>query len=326
MTIIIGKTMLHLSRADVDALAITPAEINESIEQTFRAKAEGRAFTRPKIYMRRPDASVFMAKAGALSEPSYACIKWLGFIPGNAKRGFKDFHPMVLLSEGQTGQPVALMDGTWMTETRTAAMSAVAARRMAKPDSRTIGFVACGIQARGHLRALQAVFPISSITAYSRRLETAEGFARWAQGEGVAARAVDDPRGAVEGHDIVVTSVPHLTVGDLVLRGEWLSPGTHVAMVDLGNSWNRSSLSVIERAVTDDMEQSGPGGSEKLNFEETRLLGDLADLVSGKIAGRASHEERNAFIFSGVGLGDIGPAVMIYERALAAGLGRVLPL
>ena len=325
MPIEVGREMLYLSRADVESLGITPSEINASVEAAFLAKAEGRGFTKPKIYIRQPDGQVFMAKAGVLRNPSYAAIKWLGFFPANAAKGLTDYHPMVLLSEGETGRIVALMDGTWLTELRTGSMSAVAAKYMAKPGSRRIGFVACGSQARGHVRTMRAIFPPSEVVAYSRRLETAEAFAAWARAEGLDARAVADPRQAIEGMDIVVTSVPHLSIAGLVLETDWLSPGTFVSMVDLGNSWRRESLLKLDRVVTDDVEQSGPEGTEKLNYPGT-LAGEIADLVSGKLPGRASPQERNAFIFSGVGLGDVGPAMMIYERALAAGKGHVLPL
>jgi ornithine cyclodeaminase/alanine dehydrogenase-like protein (mu-crystallin family) len=96
-------------------------------------------------------------------------------------------------------------------------------------------------------------------------------------------------------------------------------------MVDLGYSWRRESLAVFTRVVTDDVEQSGPSGSEKLNYLGG-FAGELSELVAGTLAGRASAAERNAFIFSGVGLADTLPAALVYERAMAAGKGRVLGL
>jgi ornithine cyclodeaminase/alanine dehydrogenase len=125
--------------------------------------------------------------------------------------------------------------------------------------------------------------------------------------------------------DIVVTSVPHKSVGDLVLDASWLSPGAFVAMVELGYAWSRTSLSALARVVTDDIEQNGPNGTEKLNYQGA-FAGELADLVAGTIKGRETADERNAFIFSGVGLADTLPAALVYERAVATGRGTVLPL
>jgi ornithine cyclodeaminase/alanine dehydrogenase len=325
MTIRIGHELLYLSRADVIALAITPSEVTAAVEAAFRAKAEGRGFTRPKLLIARPDGKLFMAKAGATLGPAYAAIKWLGFFPGNIDRGMPDYIPLILLNDGETGFPIALMDGTWITERRTGSMSALAARYMALPEAARIGFIAAGSQARGHLDAFLPLFPLRELTVYSRTLASAEAFADHAAGLGVKAQATTHPREAVEGMDIVVTTVPHKTVGDLALDATWLSPGAYVAMVELGYSWVASSLSALARVVTDDVEQSGPKGTEKLNYQGA-FAGELSDLIAGRIKGRETLEERNAFIFSGVGLADTLPAALVYERAVAMGKGMVLPL
>jgi ornithine cyclodeaminase/alanine dehydrogenase len=196
---------------------------------------------------------------------------------------------------------------------------------MARPEASRIGFIAAGSQARGHLDALLPLFALRELTVYSRTAQSAEVFAAHAARLGLEARATTNPREAVAGMDIVVTTVPHKSVGDLALDAAWLAPGAYAAMADLGYSWTRPSLSALARVVTDDVEQSGPNGSEKLNYQGA-FAGELADLVAGKIKGRETADERNAFIFSGVGLADTLPAALVYERAVAAGRGMVLPL
>lgn len=325
MTLRIGKELLYLSRADVESLGLTSAEVTAAVEASFRAKAEGRGFTRPKLLIARPDGKLFMAKAGATLGPSYAAIKWLGFFPGNIDKGIPDYIPLILLNDGETGFPIALMDGTWITEKRTGSMSALAARYMAKPDSSRVGFVAAGSQARGHLDALMQFFPIAEVVVYSRTLKSAEAFVAYAASFGLTAHATQNPREAVEGQDIVVSTVPHKSVGDLALDVDWMAPGAYAAMAELGYSFRRESLGRLARVVTDDVEQSGPNGSEKLNYQGP-FAGELADLVSGKINGRESAAEKTAFIFSGVGLADTLPAALVYERAVAAGTGVVLKL
>ncbi len=202
---------------------------------------------------------------------------------------------------------------------------ALAARYMARPESKRAGFIAAGSQARGNFDALMPIFKLSEVVCYSRTLKSAEAFAAHAAAQGVKARATTNPREAVEGMDIVVSTVPHKSVGDLEIDGNWLAPGAYVAMVDLGYTFKRGTLSVIERFVTDDVEQSGPNGTERM-VTQGPFAGELADLIAGKIKGRERAQERNAFIFSGVGLADTLPAALVYERAVAAGKGTVLPL
>lgn len=320
-----GKEMLYLSRADILSLEISPSEINAAVEAAFIAKAEGRAYIKPKIAIARPDGAALLGKAAALADPAYGSIKWLVNTPGNANKGLPDFLPIILLNEGVTGMPVAVMEATWITEVRTGSMSAICARYMARPESRKIGFIACGTQARGNFETIRAVLPLSDVTAYSRNLATAEAFADWARQRGVTARAVRDPREAITGMDVVVSSTPHATLKQSFLDPAWVSPGTFVSMVDLGFSWHRSGMSVFTRVVADDVEQSSPGGTEKLNFDGP-YSADISEIVARRKPGRESAEERNVLITSGIGLADTGPAAFIYERAIAKGVGRVLPL
>ncbi|MBM3542425.1 MAG: ornithine cyclodeaminase family protein, partial [Alphaproteobacteria bacterium] len=222
MAIKVGKELLYLSHADVASLGITARQMNDAIEAMFRAKAEGRTTMRPKLAM-YPGGKMFLAKAGVM--PPYAAVKWLGYVKGNEANGFADFNPMVMLNETNTGFTVCVMDGTWMTGLRTASFSAVAAKCLARADSSSIGFVACGLQARTHLQTLRAEFPIKRIVAYSRRPATAEKFAAEAKAQGIEACVTENPREAVEGQDIVVTTVPEKEGFTPFLDCAWLSPG-----------------------------------------------------------------------------------------------------
>jgi ornithine cyclodeaminase/alanine dehydrogenase len=218
--------------------------------------------------------------------------------------------------------PVAVMDARWITGVRTAAITAVTARRLARPDSATIGFIACGLQARAHLNALRRHFPIGLVRAYSRRLSTAEAFAEEVRAEGLDAEAVEDPRAALSDADIVVTTTPVVPRTDPFIDAAWLSPGSFTGMVDLGLSWISESLGQLDRVVTDDQAQAG---SESLAYKKP-YDGEVADLVVGRLAARQSAEERTALVFAGVGLADVAVAGAVYERAAEAGIGRQLPL
>ena len=317
----LGEDILYLSNADVEACGLGVAEVEQAVEAMFAAKAEGRAAMKPKLALHPPNQALFLASPGVMDQPPYAGVKWVG-VADNAARGLPHIAGLILLSDAETGMPVAVMDARWITGVRTAAITAVAARRLARSDSASIGFVACGLQARTHLAALRPLFPVAQIRAYSRRLATAEAFAAEARDQGLKAEAVDSPRAALLGMDIVVSTTPVVPRPEPFLDAAWLSPGSFASMVDLGLSWIPESLGGLDRVVTDDQAQAG---SEGLAYKKP-YDGEVADLVVGRAAGRESSEERTALIFAGVGLADVAVGAAVYRQAVKAGVGRQIPL
>jgi ornithine cyclodeaminase/alanine dehydrogenase len=317
----LGQDILYLSNADVVACGLGLADVELAVEAMFASKAEGRAVMKPKLALHAPDQALFLASPGVMDQPPYAGLKWVG-VAGNEARGLPHIAGLILLSDAESGMPVAVMDARWITGVRTAAITAVAARRLARRDSATIGFVACGLQARAHLAALRPHFPLSLVRAYSRRLTTAKAFAEAVRAEGLDAEAVMDPRDAVAEMDIVVTSTPVVPRTEPLLDAAWLEPGSFASLVDLGFSWVSDTLTELDRVVTDDQAQAG---TEGLAYKEP-YDGEVADLVAGRLAARQSAEERTALIFAGLGLADVAVAGAVYKKALSAGVGQTLPL
>lgn len=317
----LGHEILYLSNADIEACDLSPVEVEAAVEAMFAAKAAGSTVMKPKLALHSADGALYLASPGVLAAPAYAGLKWVG-VAGNQERGLPHIAGTVLLNDAASGMPVSIMDARWITGTRTAAITAVAARRLARPDSASIGFIACGVQARGHLAALRPHFPIERIRAYSRRLTTAEAFADEVRGQGLEAEAVDNPRAAMTEMDIVVTSTPVVPRIEPFLDAAWLSPGSFTSMVDLALSWITETLSGLDQVVTDDIAQAG---TEQLNYPKP-YDGEVADLVAGTLAGRPSAEARTGLVFAGLGLADVAVGAAIYERAVEKGIGRVLPL
>ena len=139
------------------------------------------------------------------------------------------------------------------------------------------------------------------------------------------ARAVSDARAAIAGCDIIISSIPHGSDGAGQLDANWVEPGTFVASVDLGFGWQRGSLAAFDRTVTDDREMSTVGPKGTLNYDGP-FAAELCDLVTGRVAGRESASERNALIFSGTGIADLASAIVVYEAAIAKGIGTRLSL
>jgi alanine dehydrogenase len=218
------------------------------------------------------------------------------------------------------------MDGGWITGARTAAMSALAAVRLARPDAASIGFVGCGLQARTHLAALRSVLPkLAGVVAYSRTEASAARLAAEARASGLAAETTNLARAAVEGLDVVVSSVPDAAGFTPFLDPAWLAPGAFASAVDLGRSWHAGSIRSLDLVATDDHRQSEALGlAGKLAFAGP-FDADLADFASGAKPGRTSAAERAMFLFAGDALADLAAAQLMYETARQRGLGVRLP-
>ncbi len=317
----LGQDILYLCDADIRAAGLSLAEVEAAVEAVFAAKAAGSAVMKPKLSLHGDGGALFLASAGLLGAPAYGGVKWVGVADAQAS-GLPHIAGTVLLNDAETGMPVAILDARWITGVRTAAITAVAARRLARPESACIGFIACGLQARAHLAALRLHFPLATVRAYSRRLSTAQAFADEARTQGLAADAVEDPRDAVAGMDIVISSTPVVPPTPPFLDAAWLDAGSFAGMVDLGLSWISESLTALDLVVTDDIAQAG---TERLTYSEP-YHGEVAGLVAGSVPGRKSPAQRNALVFAGLGLADVAVAAAVYERAKETGVGRVLPM
>lgn len=318
----LGRSLVYLSRQDVIACALGPAEILAAVQIAVEGLEESAALGPPSSLTVGPTR--FLVKTGATGPSGHAAVKWFA-LGGEPLSDLPGFWPLILLSDVRSGYPLCLMDGSWITGMRTAALTALAARALARPQSARIGFVGCGVQARSHLAILRQLFPLREVVAVARRRTSAETFCAEARTAEITAKAVEKPREAVEGCDIVVTTVPSHSAGAAFLDGSWLAPGSFVAMVERGFSWKPDSLGPIDRVFTDDMRLSGSDGPERLVINEG-LAGDLAQLVRGEIAGRRTPEERTAFAFSGTGIADAAAAAAVYRAAVERSIGTLLPL
>ena len=159
-------TVLYLSRKDVEIINLPMQEIIDALEAMFKEKGAGRTEMPPKPGIHtRPDAFIHAMPAYIPSLQS-AGMKWVSGYPGNQRRGLPYITGLLLLNDPETGVPIAIMDCTWITAKRTGAATAVAAKYLARPDSTTVGIVACGVQGRSNLEALTCLFKIKKVKAY----------------------------------------------------------------------------------------------------------------------------------------------------------------
>jgi len=321
-----ARELLYLSESAVAEAGVSIDDIREACADAYAARARGSVRSVPKAAVTIAPGHAFHAMPVARPDVSLAALKWVGVIPETGAGGTPSISALVVLSDAATGAILAIMDGRWITAVRTAAVTAIAARRLARPDAAAIGFVGCGVQARSHLAALRRVLPrLRRAVAFSRSEGSAAAIAAEARAAGMEAEMTRDPRAAVAGLDVVVTTVPAAPGFAPFLDPDWIAPGAFVSAVDLGRTWKPEPIARLDIVATDDRSQSEALGREGKLVTSGPFHADLAELVSGKVPGRRNPRERAFFVFAGDALADFAAARVVYEAALRRGLGIRLP-
>ncbi len=241
------------------------------------------------------------AYAGALG------AKLVTFYPGNTD--VNTHHAVIALFKPETGEPLAIMDGRLITEMRTAAASAVATKHLARSEARVLGILGSGVQAGSHLEALQQVRRFSEVRVWSPR--KAQAFAE--RHRVTAARSAEE---AVRGADVVVVAVSSKAP---VLEGRWLAPGTHVNAIGATRpDWRELDDDLVSRArvFVDSRAAAAKESGDVIAARE--VAGEIGEVLSGGIPGRASATEITVFKSVGVAVEDVASAALVYGRHVSA--------
>ena len=319
--------ILYLSRGDVEAVGLGMSEVIAALETMFREKGLGRVEMPPKPGIHPlPDAFIHAMPAYIPALRS-AGIKWVSGYPQNQAKGLPYISGLLVLNDPETGIPTAVMDCAWITAMRTGAATAVAAKHLARPESSSVGILACGVQGRANLEALACVLPVERVRAF----DTAPGVAARFAGEmgarvGVRVDVAERPREAVEGMDVVVTSGPILKHPSPAIEAGWLKPGGFASLVDFDSYWQGAALAEADRIATDDVAQLEYYRTVGYFRETPAPYADLGEIVAGLKPGRTGASERTLAINLGIALDDMAVAPLILERARARGIGTPLPL
>jgi ornithine cyclodeaminase/alanine dehydrogenase-like protein (mu-crystallin family) len=322
-----GKSFLYLSRDDVSAAGLTMQEIISALETMFREKAEGRIEMPAKIGIHTMPDAFLHAMPAAISTHKAAGMKWVGGYPANSKRGLPYITGLLILNDYETGIPLAVMDCTWITAQRTGVATALAAKYLARLDSETLGILGCGVQGRSNLEALRILFPLKKVLAYDTDFEQAASYARDMQSQfGIEVEPVREPKDAVMFSDVIVTAGPILRKPHGTIKAGWLHEGAFASLVDFDSYWDPKALEQVDKFCTDDVAQIRHYRDLGYFQQIPPIHADLAELVTGRKPGRQKPEERTMACNLGLALEDIAIAPLIYERALAKGIGTWLPL
>jgi ornithine cyclodeaminase/alanine dehydrogenase-like protein (mu-crystallin family) len=321
------QQVLYLSRTDVETVNLSMKEIIGLLEQAFLEKGNGNVEMPPKPGIHTlPDAFIHAMPAYIPSMHS-AGIKWVSGYPENFKRGLPYISGLMIMNDVETGIPYAVMDCAWITAMRTGAASALSAKYLARPDSETVGILACGVQGRTNLEALACLFPIKRAYAYDLIPEVQDKFVAEMRNrfdfEIINAK---EPKQAVVESDLVVTSGPILKHPTPTIQKDWLRPGAYGSAVDFDSYWTGEAIAQMDLISTDDHAQFQYYKSVGYFQQTPDPYADLGELVAGLKSGRQHEKERTLAINLGLAMDDMAVAPTIVQRAKEMGLGVWLPL
>jgi ornithine cyclodeaminase/alanine dehydrogenase-like protein (mu-crystallin family) len=351
--------VLVLSHEQVLA-ALAPDALQRAMAEVLEAHARGEAYMPLRSVMAAPGAAGFMglmpawrganpardaadpARAGADPARAGADRRWGGaafalkavnIIPANPGRGLDAHQGTVTLFDGETGVPTAILDGSAVTQVRTAAVTAVATRTLARADARVLAILGAGVQGRAHLDALLGVREFERVRVYAPTERHARALADGAPPGGPPVTVAGSAQEAVRGADVVVVAT---NSREPVLSREWLAPGAHVNAVGASMPAAREldSETVAASALYCDSRESlaHEAGEYILAVaqgaitEDAHIRGELGEVLADLLPGRADDGELTLFRSLGLAVEDLAAAQLAVRTARELGLGTEVVL
>jgi ornithine cyclodeaminase len=321
-----------------DVAALLPmAECIDAMAEALSALSRGDVQLPLRHVLPLPDGSgafaVMPAVLGSPSAPASLAVKAITVKPGNHGTAYDSHQGAVLLFEGGHGSLQAIIDASAVTAIRTAAVSGVATRALAREDAGDLALLGTGVQADTHLEAMSSVRRIRRVRAWSRSPEHVQALVeRVRRRHGVAVEAAGSAREAVEGADLVCTVT---SSREPVLEAAWIAPGAHVNAVGASVRTAREldSATVARAALFVDRRESAlaEAGDFLIPRAEGRISdghiqAELGDVLLGRHPGRQSADQLTVFKSLGLAVEDLAAARMIHERAVATGAGTWVEL
>jgi ornithine cyclodeaminase len=315
--------ILILTHSEVEQL-LPMSECIMVMEDALGALARGEMHQPLRMVVKPPDASGVIAMMPAYRSGTDAIfgLKAICVFPGNAAIG-KDAHQGgVLLFSGDTGEPLAMMNASAITEIRTAAVSALATRLLAREDACDLAIIGAGVQARSHLAAIACVRQLKRARIVSRNPAHAEQFvAEMQECFDFPITAVDSAEAAVTGADLIVTAT---TSYNPVLQRDWVAPGAHINAVGTFSRKAREvdTATVVAASLFVDRRESAlnEAGDYLIAASEgaigpDHIRAELGEVLIGAALGRTSPDEITLFKSLGLAVEDLASAAYLYQKA-----------
>ena len=327
--------MRILARADVERL-LRPLDVVDALAAAFRGYADGAVTVPPRTSLPVDEAGLLLAMPAAMTPGTAAGAlgtKLVTFYPGNRALGHPTHLAVYVLMDATTGQPLALMEATSLTGLRTGATSALAARHLARANSRRLTCFGTSVQAEHQIQCLAAVLRLEHVSVVGRDANRAAAFAARMQKKlGIPVAFVTDPVAAVRDADVVTCATTSTTP---LFPGDALRPGTHVDAVGAFQPAHRElDTATLHRAhvVVESYAGVLPTAGELVipiaegALERDHVAAELAEIVSGRRPGRRAAEEITVFKSVGFALEDLAAAGLAYNRAIAENAGTEIEL
>jgi len=318
--------ILWLSEDDVRSL-LTMDDAIYAVEKAFLEHGMSRTQMPPKPYL------YFSKYNGDLrTMPAYlegldmAGVKIVNAHVANHEIGLPTVMALLVLNSPKTGAPLSVLGATHLTAMRTGAAGAVAAKHLARPESKVVGMVGAGAQARTQLMGLARIFRLEQVIVSDRLPEQARRLEKEARAFlDCDYRLTDDPRTACD-CDILVTTTPSRSP---VVKESWIRPGTHINAIGAdakGKQELESALTRKAKIVVDDMVQAVHSGEVNVPVSQgvistEDIYAQIGEILAGRKPGRASASEITIFDSTGLGIQDVAAGSVVFSKAAEAGRG-----
>lgn len=325
-----GKEILYLSREDVERCELGDAQILELVRIALREHGSKRTEMPAKIGLHPVQDSIMHAMPAWVPGAHSCGMKWAAAFPDNHLLGLAQTSGLLILNDEESGWPLAVMDAAWITARRTPAVSALACEYLAKTSSSVLAIIGCGVQGAGHLDFLPSKLPnVTEVRLFDTRPQIAAVLAERASrnGHNFAVHVADDVRDAVVGADVVVTVTAILRKPQPIVKHEWIGETTLILPVDFDSAWEWETFFGADKFIVDDVSE----------MEYFRTIGYLAnglppvhaeigEIVAEQRCGREDDHELIVDMNIGMGVEDVVVARTLFDRAVEAEMGTLLPL
>lgn len=329
----VERTTRILSRKDVESVLDMKSAL-PVVEEAFRRHGLGETVMPPKIYLDiEKHEGDFRAMPGYIQgEEDMAGLKWVNVHPHNLERGLPTVMAVLIFSDPSTGYPLAVMDATHITRIRTGAAGGVAVKYLARPDSRIIGMVGCGVQAESQLQAaLESLADVERILVYDLREASSQAFATRMTAPGLRVEAARSLEECVAAADVLITTTPSRRP---LVKAQWVKRGAHINAIGADAAGKQElEAKVLKDAVivVDEWTQASHSGEINVPFSQglvTRedVRATLGEIVAGQRRGRETQDDVTVFDSTGLAIQDIATAGYVYKRCRELGLGTEVAL
>lgn len=315
------RSTLVLERKDIGKLIDIKRAVR-AVEDAFREYGKNKVLMPAKIYLHLDKfTGDFRAMPGYIEKLGTCALKWVNVHPLNKKFGLPAVMALIILSDPRDGFPLCVMDGTYATSLRTGAAGAVAAKYLARKNSKIVAMIGCGVQARTQLQALKCIFKIKEVRVWSPKSSEMKKFIKDMRCKDINFVPSKTIKECVVKSDIVVTTTPSRKP---IIKLSWLEKGTHINAIGADAKGKQElDVSILKKAkvVVDAWEQASHSGEinvavKKRLLSKKSIYANIGEIVAGRKKARTSNDELTVFDSTGLAIQDVAVATLIYRCAL----------